>query len=197
MVQPEARSADAWYFQMHGLVPRAPADLNESLRSAVAKMHRTLYAPSSRELTNAEIAVLRAAGADLDDHPDRPDPMLEYAVEFGAILATGLTVTGVSRRLAVTTARVRQLIGDRALFAFRNGSRWVVPAYQLLEERGLVPNVAKVNRAIPEAVDPVSVNRWFVTPDAELAVEDKAISPLAWLKAGMDPDVVARLARDL
>lgn len=197
MVRPEAQHTEALYFQMHGLVPIAPSDLNESLRSAVLAMHRTLYGPSSSELTNAEIAVLRAAGADLDDHPDRPDPMVEYAIEFAAILATGLSVTSVSRRLGVTNARVRQLIGDRSLYAFRNGSRWVVPAYQLLEERGLVPNVGEVNRAIPQAVDPVSVHRWFVTPDAELAVDEKTISPLAWLKAGMDPGVVARIARDL
>lgn len=197
MVQPDAWDADASYFQMHGLVPRAPADLNESLRDAVATMRRTLYGPSSKELTDAEIAVLQAAGADLDDHPDQPDPMLEYAVEFAAILATGLAVASVSRRLGVTNARVRQLIGDRSLYAFRNGGRWVVPAYQLMEERGLVPNVGEVNRAIPEAVDPVSVHRWFVTPDAELDVDDKKISPLAWLKAGMDPGVLARIARDL
>lgn len=186
------------YFQMYGLTARPPETLNAALKHAIESMHRTLYAPSSGELTASELTLLEKAGLDVDEHPDRSDPMMDYATEFGAILATSLSATEAARRLhGVTAVRVRQMIRDRSLYAIRIEGRWKIPAFQF-EKQGLVPNIGTVNAVVPQTLDAVSVLRWYTTPDPELETPSgNIVSPLAWLKAGMDPEPLTRIARDL
>ena len=186
------------YFQMHGLTAQAPEALNEALRRAIESMHRTLYAPSRDELTPSELALLDRAGVDVEEHPDREDPMMVYATEFGAILATSLSATRAGERLGgVTAVRVRQMIRERSLYALRLEGRWRIPIFQFQDE-GLVPNIVAVNSALPRTLDPVSVLRWYTRPDPELEATGGAVlSPLDWLRAGMDPASVVRLAQDL
>ena len=76
------------YFKMHGLTAQAPEALNETLRRAIESMHRTLYAPSRYELTPSELVLLDRTGVDVEEHPDREDPMTEYATEFGVFQKT-------------------------------------------------------------------------------------------------------------
>ena len=191
------RQQAAPYFQVHGLAVRPPSALNEALREAIDSLHQTLYASSNSELTASEAALLRKAGADLDDHLDRSDPLLEYATEFAAILATSLSVAEAAKRLGgVTAVRVRQLIADRALFAIRSGGRWKIPVFQF-QDAGLVPNVGIVNAALSPTIDAVSALRWYRTPDPELTTPNGALCPLDWLKLGMAPGTVAEIARDL
>jgi hypothetical protein len=62
-----------------------------------------------------------------------------------------------------------------------------------------VPGLGEVVPALPEELHPLSVHRWFVTPDADLASEEtgRELSPREWLLAGYEPSVVAELAADL
>ena len=185
------------YFQVHGLVAQPPSALNEALREAIDSLHKTLYASSNSELTASEAALLRKAGADLDDNLNQSDPLLEYATEFAAILATSLPVAEAAKRLGgVTAVRVRQLIADRTLFALRGGGRWKIPMFQFQDD-GLVPNIGNVNAVLSPTIDAVSVLRWYRTPDPELNTPNGALCPLDWLKLGMNPDAVAKIARDL
>lgn len=145
----------------------------------------------------SEAALLRHAGADLDDHPNRSDPLFEYAAEFAAILATSLSVADASKRLGTVTAvHVRQLIADRTLFAVRSGGRWRIPAFQF-QATGLVQNVGIVNAALSPTMDVVSAVRWYRTPDPELTTPNGVLCPLDWLKLGMAPGTVAKIAHDL
>ena len=186
------------YFQMHGLTAQAPEALNEALRRAIESMHRTLYAPSRYELTPSELALLDRAGVDGEEYPDREDPMTVYATEFGAILATSLSAIRAGERLGgVTAVRVRQMIRERALYALRLEGRWKIPIFQFQTE-GLVPNIAVVNQALPRTLDPVSVLRWYTRPDPELeSAGGDVLSPLDWLRAGLDPAPVVRIAQDI
>ena len=192
-----APRADRLYFQIHGLRAEAPEALNESLRIAIEGMHRTLYAPSSEELTPSELALLGRAGVGTEDHPQRADPMMGHATEFGAILATSLSPNRAGERLGgVTAVRVRQMIRERTLYALRLGGRWKVPLFQFGED-GLVPNITAVNRVLPPTLDAVSVLRWYTHPDPELeAPGGEILSPLEWLRAGREPSPVVELARD-
>ena len=109
------QEADDRYFQMYGLTAQAPQTLNMALQQAIASLRRTLYAPSVSELTAPELAVLRQAGVDVDDHPDRDDPLATYVTAFGAILATCLTsrrfpAQAAARLGGITQVRVRQII---------------------------------------------------------------------------------------
>ena len=194
----QARQTDDLYFQVHGLTARPPDALNKALQHAIESMHRTLYAPSSGELTSSELALLEQAGVDVDEHAHREDPMMAYATEFGAILATSLTPTQAAKRLRdVTAVRARQMIREGTLYACRIESRWRIPAFQF-SDQGLVPNIGVVNTVLPRTLDAVSILRWYTTPEAELETPDgKVLSPLDWLKAGMDPHPVIRIALDL
>lgn len=194
-----SRAAEAdRYFEMYGLTARPPEELNQALVDAIGKLHRTLYGTSLEELTVNEIALYRRAGVDLEEHPDRPDPMLQYTTEFAAILATSFTPAEAAARLGgVTPVRVRQMIHARTLFAIQVGGRWHVPTFQITEA-GLVPNIGMVNEALPETLDPVSVVRWYTWPDPQLELtEGTAASPLEWLKRGLDPAVLVPIASNL
>lgn len=194
----KAEQMNALYFQAHGLVTKSPKTLNKALKDAIARMHSTLYAPTSGELTPAEFTVLEQAGMDLDEHADREDPMMTYATEFGAILATSLSAMQAAQRLGgITPVRVRQMIRDGTLYAIQVDGRWKIPIFQFTDE-GLVPNIGIVNATLSRTLDAVSVLRWYTTPDLELTTaDDKILSPLDWLKNGMDPKLVVKLARDL
>lgn len=186
------------YFQMYGLTARPPEALNKALQHAIESMRRTLYAPSSGELTAAELVLLEQAGVDIDEHPEREDPMMAYVTEFGAILATSLTAAQAAKQLGgVTPVRVRQMIREGALYAIRVEGRWKIPVFQF-ENKAMVPNIGLVNAAVPRTLDAVSILRWYTTPDPELEAPTGAVlSPLGWLRAGMDPAPVIGLARDL
>lgn len=197
MVQ-RAQELDNLYFQMYGLTAQPPEALNKALRHAIESMHRTLYAPSSAELTPAELALLEKAGVDVDEHTDREDPMMAYATEFAAILSTSLSAAQAATRLrGVTAVRVRQMIREGTLFAIRIEGRWKIPIFQF-EDKGLVPNIGIVNASLPKTLDAVSVLRWYTTQDPDLETSaEAALSPIDWLKAGMDPAAVVAIARDL
>ena len=186
------------YFQVHGLSAESPDALNAALQQAIGSLRRTLYAPSIDELTPHEVALLRRAGADVDAHGDRDDPMHTFVAAFGAILATGLSPAQAATRLGgVTQVRVRQLIRDGALYAIRVDGRWKIPVFQF-DRDGLVPNIGAVNAVVPRTLDAVSVLRWYTTADAGLETPDgRTLSPLAWLEGGMDPAPVVEIARDL
>jgi plasmid maintenance system killer protein len=193
-----AQQTEDLYFQMYGLTARPPEALNKALQHAIESMHRTLYAPSSSELTPSELALLKQAGVDVAEHPDREDPMIAYATEFGAILATSLSAAQAAKRLrGVTAVRVRQMIREGTLYGIRIEGRWKIPIFQF-EDEGLVPNIGAVNAVLPRTLDAVSVLRWYTTPDPELETPaGEVLSPLDWLKAGMDPASAVNIARDL
>jgi hypothetical protein len=194
----KADQTNALYFQAHGLTTKPPKTLNKALKDAIERMHSTLFAPTSDELTPAELAVLEQAGMDLDEHANREDPMMTYATEFGAILATSLSATQAAQRLGgITPVRIRQMIRDGTLYAIQIDGRWKIPIFQFTD-KGLVPNIGIVNATLPRTLDAVSVLRWYTTLDPELATaDDKTLNPLDWLKNGMDPERVVKLARDL
>ena len=91
---------------------------------------------------------------------------------------------------------MRQLIAQRALRAFRIQRNLRIPLFQF-QQRGLLPNVTRVNAALSGDLDPVSLWRWYSTPDPELESGEEALSPLAWLQSGRDPEPVIAIARQL
>ena len=164
----------------------------------IKSMHYSRCGPSRDELTPTELALLDRAGVDVEEHPDHEDPMMAYATEFEMLLTTGLSAVQASERLGgITAARVRQMIRERSLYAIRLEGRWKIPVFQFQDE-GLVPNIVAVNPVLPRTLDPVSVLRWYTHPDPELESTDgDVLSPLDWLRAGIDPAAVVELARDL
>ena len=188
---------DDYFFQMYGLNAQPPAALNAALAQAIQSMRRSVYAESAGELTEAELKVLEASGVDVNEHPELPDPLLDFATDFAAILTTSWTTTVAADRLGVHAVRIRQMIGDGTLYAVRVDGRWRILEFQFQDNR-LVPNIGEVNAVIDRDLDAVSVLRWYTSPDPELESSDGTIlSPLAWLKRGLSPEPVVQLARHL
>lgn len=188
---------DRYFFQMYGLKAQPPATLNKALAQAIQSMHRSVYGESARELTTAELEVLKEAGVDVDEHAELSDPMIEYATEFAAILKTSLSTTQAAKQLGVHAVRIRQMIGDGTLYAVQVAGRWRIPEFQLQDE-ALVPNIGEVNAVIHRGLDAVSVLRWYTLPDAELETSDgEILSPLEWLKRGLKPEPVVLIASQL
>lgn len=193
----EIAHADRYFFQMYGLNAQPPATLNKALAQAIQSMHRSVYAESARELTAAELEVLKESEVDVDEHAELPDPMVEYATEFAAILKTSLSTTQAAKRLGVHAVRIRQMIGDGTLYAVQVNGRWRIPEFQF-QDKALVPNIGEVNAVIDRGLDAVSVLRWYTLADAELETTDeKFLSPLDWLKRGLKPKPVALIASQL
>lgn len=191
--------AETHYFEVHGLVPQVPAELNESLREAIGALERLLYPLSDDELTDAEQAVLERGGVEVAAGADAGglDPMGRHAVEFAAILATSLSPAEAAEELGVSPARARQMIQSGALFAVRVGARWRVPRFQFGRD-GLVSNIGAVNAAVPRTLDAVSLQRWYAAPDPDLPGPDgEPVSPLDWLRAGRSPLPLIGIVREL
>ena len=63
-----------------------------------------------------------------------------------------------------------------------------------LESNGVIPGVKGVVWKLSPTFHPVAVSRWFTTPNADLTLDDEAVSPIAWLASGGPPAGVAALA---
>ena len=148
-------------------------------------------------LTPTEVAVLEAGGADLSPRrPDEADPRAGTAAAYAAVLASALSVPEAAARLGVDPSRVRHRLAERRLYGIRLRRGWRLPSFQFAPD-GLVPGIDEVLPHLPEDLHPVAAWQWLRIPVAELEMDDRATSPLEWLRAGGDPAPVANLAAAL
>ncbi len=145
-------------------------------------------------LGEAQRSTLRKLGASLE--PLRPGdlgPIAGLAAAHAEVVSQSTTVPGLAQRLGVDASRVRQRIYARSLYAFKHRGGWLIPSFQVGANK-LVPGVEAVVSRLPPTLHPVAVSRWFTTPNADLVFDDDAVSPIAWLSSGGQPEVVAALA---
>ena len=185
------------YFAARGLAPTAPEALNAALREVLDAMPTMLYGDVLRELTEAERDALISGGVRLDAKP-AGDPLAATTVQFAALVSTSLTTKEAAKRLSIPESRIRQMIARRALYSVLLNSRRRIPAFQFAPIGGLVPNITKVNAALPEELHPVEVQAWYTQPQADLFIGDDVdarVSPLDWLRSGGEVNRLAQLAR--
>ena len=209
---PSTEQAVPDYFTLRGLAPTTPEALNAALRQVLESMPTMLYGEPSRELTVAEREVLVEGGVRLNAER-AGDPLAATAVQFAALVSASLTTKEAAVRLGMPESRIRQMIARRTLYSFLLDNRRHIPAFQFAQRGGsaretglshspadssLVPNIAKVNAALPEDLHPVEVQAWYTQLHADLLIGDDAdarVSPLDWLHSGGDVRKVAQLAR--
>lgn len=166
---------------------------------SVSQAARSGCCNSAIGLPAAEQLVLRAGGLDLEPRPGS-DPLALTAVKYAAIVERSLTLNEVAERLRLTGRRVRQLIADRSLYSFLLDGERRIPEFLFLPGGGLVPHIARVNQALNPTLHPVEVFNWLDGESSDLCLDSEgatAVSPLVWLQAGRDPDLVVLLARRL
>ena len=195
MALPQPAAPD--YFTVRGLAPTAPETLNSALREVLDAMPTMLYGDPVQELTDTEREVLVKSGVRLDAEP-QSDPLAATMVQFAALVSTSLTTKKAAQRLGVPESRIRQMVARRTLYGVLLNNRRRIPVFQFAQGGGLVPNIAKVNAALPEDLHPVEVQAWYTQPHADLFVGDDldaCVSPLDWLRSGGDVQRVVQLAR--
>lgn len=128
------------------------------------------------------------------------DPVLRGALEYAALRATALTTKEAAARLGVNDSRIRQRLAERALYGLKVDDEWRLPIFQFEEKGGLVPNIDRVFPQLDEGLSAIAVFHWFTSPNPDLAspeTNEEPVSPIAWLKLGLDPEAVAELAGQL
>lgn len=172
-------------YGIHGITDERLLDV---VRLVLSERPAAIYPHAGEELTAAERQVIADGGIDLD-LPIGVDPVARGAARFAALIATALSPTDAAERLGVLPGKVRQMIARRALYSVKLDDRRFVPLFQFRADGPLVPNIARVNAALPVTLHPVRVTEWYSTADADLSLEDgrgPAMTPLQWLDSGGD-----------
>lgn len=167
----------------------------EHLLEAVAKQaaEHTVAA----ELPASEREVWESVGARFD----RPDAVAQAharaAATFAELLAGSIVGdVAAARMLGVDRTRVSQKVSERSLFAVASGGERYFPLWQFVDGKPL-RGLKEVLGALDEALHPLTVNHWFLTPNRELDLHGDAMSPVAWLATGGDTKATVRLAEDV
>ena len=146
------------------------------------------------DLTDEERAILQRGGFDLEAHDDAIDPYRRTQIKFATLIADSFTTTETAAALGVTTSRIRQMLGARALFGIKWRSGWRVPRFQFDGDR-LVPHMGRIFPHLDPALDLIGVFNWFTFPNDDL--RDGAyreMSPREWLIAGRRWEPIAEQA---
>jgi hypothetical protein len=161
--------------------------------------HEVRPTPSAPTLTPQEESVLRGGGLEPDTLEANERHLLYQATaEYADLLHDAYDVDQAARILRVNRSRIRQrLTGTpRTLYGVKHGKSWRIPRFQFLQ-RQLVPGIESVVSRLPENLHPVAVYRWFTSPNQDLTIVERLVSPLDWLKSGNPPQAVADLATEL
>lgn len=122
--------------------------------------------PSTSDKGADSLEALRGAGFDMS--PSRQGELnaviAAAAAEQRAVRRASITVSEAAERLGVTPGRLRQLIARRAIYAFREGRRWLVPEWQF-DEDGLIPGLGLLVASLDRSLDPVAVTRFVTLPE--------------------------------
>ena len=157
--------------------------------------------PTSNALSEQEEAFLLqggAAGVGTYDKEGAAQNITVIAAEYAQMVATSLSQQQAARRLGVSTSRVRQRLDNGSLYAVDGPAGRVCPKFQFADG-GTLPGLEAVLGVISAGAHPVVVQRFFLTPSADLESDtlDQALCPRDWLLTGHSPDAVILLAREL
>jgi hypothetical protein len=152
--------------------------------------------PPGRELPEAEQEIWRSLGAKFKG---RPDTVVAAATAAAMEQLRSESLVGnraVSKLLGVDPSRISQLTADRALYFFEDAAERCFPHWQFVGHRTL-PGLRTVIAAVDQAVHPLSLTHWMVTPHVDLEIEERPVPPVEWLLTSGPPEAVADLMREL
>ncbi|HEY0143797.1 MAG TPA: hypothetical protein VGF48_23115 [Thermoanaerobaculia bacterium] len=113
-----------------------------------------------------------------------------------AIVDASLTPEEVAASIGVGAAAVTRRIHGRTLYAFQVRQCWLVPKFQFSDAQTL-PGIEKIIPRLDRDLHPIEVVNWFTYPHVDLVMGDVAVSPVEWLKAGRNAEMVMALADEL
>ncbi|HMJ13558.1 MAG TPA: hypothetical protein VK524_19195 [Polyangiaceae bacterium] len=186
---------------VHGRAPDVKALRTLLMGADVAAERLTARAPlPPPPLASGEAELLDEAG--LVEKPEGAYPLERAGIELELLLRESLSLDQAARELKVSTGRLRQRLSPdvRTLYGVKVGGRaWRIPRFQFARKGRLVRNLNKVLPRFSAEAHPLSVYTWLTSPHQDLVVgkDEKSVTPIAWLEAGLEPEVVAKLATEV
>ena len=177
-----------------------PEVVDRLLHEALRELLLGRLAPNPRRsLPASDSEALRRAGFDLAPRRFGVDsPAFLAAKQYAAMVASSLTAQEAASRLGLDSSRIRQRLAARTLYGIRVGHGWRIPIFQF-EGDSLVPGLADVLPRMPEAVHPLVLQNFFLTPNPDLVTgrNESPLSPRDWLLSGASPTAVGALIAEL
>jgi hypothetical protein len=167
----------------------------ELVELALSELGGPILDDPATALTGDDVAALGAVHADLSRRrPREADPRAAAAAAFVALLADALSVSQVAERLGIDPSRVRHRLSAHQLIGIRQPRGWALPRYQFGSDGRPLPGLERVAALLGDA-HPVVTARFFATPQPELVVGRRRVTPRQWLEGGGGPQRVVDLAR--
>jgi hypothetical protein len=175
----------------------APEQFDALIATAVRAMPAVAASDSRHDLSAEEAAALQRGGFDLTPEQDKGgvgDPLAVGAAEYATLVSTALTPAQAATQLGIDSSRVRHRLAARTLYGVKTPHGWRLPRFQFDPASGRVlAGIGVVLAMLDPDLHPVSVQRWFLLPDPDLAINGMAVSPRDWLRQGRDPRAIAPL----
>jgi hypothetical protein len=155
-------------------------------------------ASAAGALTSGEVEALESVGLSMAKWTDDAsrDPLMRSIADYMALLETSLTTAEAARFLKVDVSRIRQRLRERSLFGIDYDGERRLPRFQF-ERKQVLPGLREVISVLPEALNPLDVAEWFLSPNPDLEIEKRGepLSPREWLLKGESVETVVTLAR--
>lgn len=144
----------------------------------------------------AQRQALADVGLDLAAYrEDEPDPRARTVAAHAVLAETAYSVADAARHLEVDTSRIRHRLAAGRLTGWKDQG-WRLPAWQFTAN-GVLPGLDVVLRGLPADQPPLVVAAFMNTPQPDLVINGKSVTPRDWLLAYGDPKPVAELAETL
>jgi hypothetical protein len=174
-----------------------PAGLYERARERLLA-NEPLRAESrpGASVTEGELAALHRVGLNTHECRDgEADPLLESIADYMGLLETSYTTTEAAEQLEVDISRIRQRLRERSLYGVEYDGEKRLPRFQF-ERQCVLPGLREVLQALPEDLNPLDVAEWFLSPNPDLEMRQRVLSPRQWLLSGGAVERAVILARD-
>ncbi|WP_052259952.1 hypothetical protein [Pseudarthrobacter phenanthrenivorans] len=108
-----------------------------------------------------------------------------------------LGTEAVAELLGRQESSVRQDMTDLKLYAYEQGGRAQLPAWQFTQGGAPIPGLDRVLAVLPADLHPQSVAGFFLTPQPDLVLKGIPRSAKEWLESGGPVEPVLQLASGL
>ncbi|SFT64968.1 hypothetical protein SAMN04487904_10565 [Actinopolyspora lacussalsi subsp. righensis] len=151
-------------------------------------------ADPSAHFDESERAALTETGLDLSPLAEQEtDPRARAVAEQTVLRDTALSVGQAAEIVGVDSSRIRHRVASRRLIGWKDRGGWRLPAWQFTED-DVLPGLETVLAAMPGDQPALVLANFMTTPQQDLDLGDRPVSPRDWLMAYGNPQRVAELA---
>ncbi|NYH78229.1 hypothetical protein FHR84_001551 [Actinopolyspora biskrensis] len=159
-----------------------------------AKRLTPAQADPGAHFDESERVALTETGLDLSPlGEDEADPRARSVAEQTVLRDTALSVGQAAERVGVDGSRIRHRVASRRLIGWKDRGGWRLPAWQFTDD-DVLPGLETVLAAMPSDQPALVLANFMTTPQEDLELGDRPVSPREWLMAYGNPQRVAELA---